>query len=92
MKRKLLANRSRGHLGWQDGLDGCEPFEIYIAGLSVWRAPAGNVIDVDTGYRIGRELSTVRNLETYGPDVVIGPGFHPTGQVGSDHKLSEDTP
>ena len=76
--------RELNRAGWQDGLPGCEPSEIYQdAGGDVWRAPASNVFDVTTGYRIGRWLAPIANLERYGAEVVIGPGFHPAEGASS---------
>ena len=39
---------SNGHVGWSNGL------EYYVVNGDVYRAPESNVMDIDTGSRIGR--------------------------------------
>jgi len=47
--------KSRGHLAFLKGAHSPEPYEFYLdARGELWRAPVSAVIDIDTGYRIGR--------------------------------------
>lgn len=39
--------------------------EVYEVGPAIFRAPLSNVIDIDTGYRIGRFLSMKNHFEHY---------------------------
>lgn len=45
-----MATKSRGHIAWSK--DGA--FEFYEVRGEVYRAPIGNVFDLDTKARIGR--------------------------------------
>jgi hypothetical protein len=51
------STKSKGHLFFKDGQ------EWYQAGGEIYRAPTGNVIDVETGYSIGRWEFPVWQME-----------------------------
>ena len=54
--------KSRGHIGWFHRPDG-QLCELYQAGEELFTAPVSNVIDIDTGFRIGRFEAPVHMLE-----------------------------
>lgn len=51
---RLETTRSRGHWAWAYSRAAGGLVEYWVDGISVWRSPAANAIDLDSGSRCGR--------------------------------------
>lgn len=50
---------SKGHLCWKDG------YELYVHEGDVYKAPYSNVIDINSGYRLGRWECTLAHYQSH---------------------------